>query len=111
MSAARKGRLATSATTAETRRLFSPAYNCEAVRFAVAGDRSVRAVAQALGARPDMLYQWKRQALARVQQPPADVFTGSDTMMSQDKDKKIRRLRRETATLREERDVLGKAVV
>ena len=109
MSAARKGRLATPATTAETRRLFSPAYNCEAVRFAVAGDRSVRAVAQALGARPDMLYQWKWQALARVRQPPADVFTGSDTMMSQDK--KIRRLRRETATLREERDVLGKAVV
>ena len=109
MSAERKGRRATPATTAETRRLFSPAYNCEAVRFAAAGDRSVRAVAQALGARPDMLYQWKRQALARVQQPPADVFTGLDTMMSQDK--KIRRLRRENATVREERDVLGKTVV
>ena len=106
MSAARKGRRA---TPAETRRLFSPAYTCEAVRSAVAGDRSVRAVAQALGARPDMLYQWKRQALARVQQPSADIFTGSNTMMSQDK--KIRRLRRENATLREERDVLGKAVV
>jgi transposase len=69
--------------------------------------RHVRAVAQALGVRPDMLYQWKRQAEARVQQPVADVFTGSGPMMSQDEE--IRRLRRENATLREERDVLGKA--
>jgi transposase-like protein len=67
------------------------------VRLAVVGDRSVRAVAQALGVRPDMLYQWKRQALTRVQQPVGDVFTGSGTMMSQDEE--IRRLRRENATL------------
>ena len=67
----------------------------------------MRAVAQALGVCPDMLYQWKRQALARVQQSAADVFTGSGTMMSQVEE--IRRLRRQNATLREERDVLGKA--
>ena len=107
MSAARKGKRAKAPAAAETRRVFSPGYKREAVRLAVAGDRSVRAVALALGVRPDMLYQWKRQAVVRIQQPAADVFTGSGTMMSQDEE--IRRLRRENATLREERDVLGKA--
>ncbi len=107
MSAARSGKRAKALAVPETRRVFSPEYKREAVRLAVVGDRSVRAVAQALGVRPDMLYQWKRQAEARVQQPVADVFTGSGTMMSQDEE--IRRLRRENATLREERDVLGKA--
>jgi transposase len=106
MSAARRGKRAKAPAVPETRRVFSPEYKREAVRLAV-GDRSVRAVALALGVRPDMLYQWRRQAEARVQQPVADVFTGSGTMMSQDEE--IRRLRRENATLREERDVLGKA--
>ena len=107
MSAARKGTRAKAPVAVETRRVFSPEYKREAVRLAVVGDRSVRAVAQALGVRREMLYQWKRQALARVQQPVGDVFTGSGTMMSQDEE--IRRLRRENATLREERDVLGQA--
>ena len=104
MSAARKGKRV---HTVETRRVFPAEYKREAVRLALVGDRSVRAVAQDLGVRPDMLYQWKRQALARRQEPSADVFTGSGTMMSQDEE--IRQLRRENTTLREERDVLGKA--
>ncbi len=49
----------------------------------------MRAVAQALGVRlRDMLYQWKRQALARVREQPADVFTGAGTMMSHDEEKR-----------------------
>ena len=44
---------------ADTRRVFSPEYKREAVRLAVVGDRSVRAVALVLGVRPDTLYQWK----------------------------------------------------
>ncbi len=62
------------APAAETRRGFPREHKREAVRLALVGDRSVRAVAQALGVRPDMLYQWKRQALARVHEQPADVF-------------------------------------
>ena len=92
---------------ADTRRVFSPEYKREAVRLAVVGDRSVRAVALVLGVRPDTLYQWKRHAKSGVQHPVAEVFTGSGTMMSQDEE--IRRLRRENATLREQRDVRGKA--
>ena len=109
MSAARKGKGAKASATAEIRRVFPPEYKREAVRLALVGDRSVRAVAQDLGVRPDMLYQWKRQALARGQEHPSDVFTGAGTMMSQDEE--TRQLRRENATWREERDVLGKATV
>jgi len=104
MSAARKQK---GAKTVESRRVFPPEYKREAVRLTLVGDRSVRAVAQDLGVDPNMLYQWKRQALARAQERPTDVFTGSGTMPSQDEE--IRQLRRENATLREERDVLGKA--
>ena len=110
MNAARKAKEAQRsgiAPAVETRRVFPAEYKREAVRLALVGDRSVRAVAQALGVRPDMSSQWKRQALARVHEQPADVFTGAGTMMSQDEE--VRRLRRENATLREERDVLGKA--
>jgi len=91
----------------ETRRQFIIEFKREAVRLAAVGDRSVRSVAQDLGIRPDMLYQWKRQATSRAGHDAKDVFTGNGTMMSQDEE--IRRLRRENAVLREERDVLGKA--
>ncbi len=110
MTAARKTkRVATpSAVPArETRRQYPIEFKREAVRLAAVGDRSVRVVAQDLGLRPDMLYQWKRQATSRVHRDPQDVFTGNGTMMSQDEE--IRRLRREIEQLREERDILGKA--
>ena len=54
-----------------------------------------------------MLYQWKRQAATRVNQPVADLFPGHGQLMSQDEE--IRRLRRENSRLREERDIPGKA--
>ena len=107
MSAARKGKGAKPAAPVKTRRVFAPEYKREAVRLALIGDRSANAVAQDLGIDRNMLSQWKRQALARSQERPTDVFTGSGTMRSQDEE--IRQLRRENVTLREERDVLGKA--
>jgi transposase len=64
-------------------------------------------VARQLGIRADMLRQWRRQAEARAGRPLADVFPGNGKLMSQDEE--IRRLRREVAQLREERDILGKA--
>jgi transposase len=64
-------------------------------------------VARELGIRPDMLGQWKRQAEARTGEAPRDVFPGNGKLTSQDEE--IRRLRREVAVLREERDILKKA--
>jgi len=77
------------------------------VRLAAVGDRRVSEVARELGIRPEMLRQWARQAEARAGRPAADIFPGNGKLMSQDEE--IRRLRRENAVLREERDILGKA--
>jgi transposase len=77
------------------------------VRLATVGDRPVSEVARELGIRAEMLRQWRRQAEARAGQRAADVFPGNGRLISQDEE--IRRLRREVAVLREERDILGKA--
>ena len=90
-----------------SRRKFTQEFKLEAVRLAAIGDRPVSEVARELAIRPDMLRQWRRQAEARAGQRPVDVFPGNGKLMSQDEE--IRRLRRENARLREERDILGKA--
>jgi transposase len=89
------------------RRRFTQEFKLEAVRLATRGDRPVSEVARELDIGAEMLRQWKRQAEARVGQPPSDIFPGNGKLMSQDEE--IRRLRREVAVLREERDILGKA--
>jgi transposase len=93
--------------TPPTRRQFTQEFKLEAVRLAAVGDRRLSEVARELGIRADMLRQWKRQAVARAGQRAADVFPGNGKLSSQDEE--IRRLRREVAQLREERDILGKA--
>ena len=93
---------------AETRRQYTQEFKLEAVRLASTGEKRANQVARELGIRPDMLRQWRRQAEARAGQAPADVFPGNGKLPSQDEE--LRRLRREVAQLREERDILGKAM-
>lgn len=97
-----------------TRRQFTREFKLEAVRLVAAGDRSLNQVARDLGVRPDMLRQWRRQADGEPE-PPRERRgdergggpAGRPTLLSQDEE--IRRLRRELAQVREERDILGKA--
>ena len=77
------------------------------MRLAAVGDRPVSEVARDLGIRPETLYQWRQLATLRSGQDAADMFPGNGKLSSQDEE--IRRLRRENAVLREERDILGKA--
>lgn len=93
--------------TPRRRRRFSQEFKLEAVRLAAIGDRSISEVARDLGIGANLLCQWKRQAETRSGHGPTDVFPGKGKLMSQDEE--IRRLRRENAVLREERDILGKA--
>ena len=92
----------------ETRRQYTQEFKLEAVRLVTSGEKSANQVARELGIRPDMLRQWRRQVEARAGQPATDVFPGPGKLPSQDEE--IRRLRREVAQLREERDILGKAM-
>lgn len=91
----------------QRRRGFTREFKLEAVRLAVVGDRRLSEVARDLGIRPEMLSQWKHRAEARAGSGGTDPFPGNGKLSSQDEE--LRRLRRENAVLREERDILGKA--
>jgi len=84
------------------RRKFSREFKLEAVRLATSGDRTVAQVARQLGVRADLLHKWER--LTRLE---GDAFPGNGRLSAQDDE--IRRLRRELALVREERDILKKA--
>lgn len=92
-----------------SRRQFSREFKLEAVRLATAGDRSVAEVARELGVNAEVLRSWKRQMAKSDGAPAQDVFPGNGKLTSADEE--LRRLRRENAVLREERDILKKATV
>lgn len=82
---------------AETRRRFSEEFKREAVRLAFESDRRVTEVARELDVRPDMLRRWKKALAAEGSKPSAS-------------DQEVTRLRRELREVREERDILKKAL-
>ncbi len=88
------------------RREFSKEFKLEAVRLAASGERSLAQVARDLGVHPNLLSSWKREALASSSLADG-IFPGNGKLTSQDEE--IRRLRRELAIAREERDFLKKA--
>lgn len=81
----------------ETRRRFSEEFKREAVRLAFESGRRVTEVARELDVRPDMLRRWKK-ALAGEGSKPSEMELEN------------RQLRREPREVREERDILKKAL-
>lgn len=94
----------------ETRRQFTFDFKFEAVRSFESGEKSLAEVARELGIRPAVLRQWQHQVKARAEglEVPQQSFQPAEKRSSQDEE--IRQLRRENAQLREERDILGKAM-
>jgi transposase len=88
----------------QIRRGFSREFKVEAVRQVVEEGRSVAAVARDLEISRNLLYRWKRQ----VEAEPTDAFPGHGRMKPEQEE--LQRLRREVATVREERDFLKKAI-
>jgi transposase len=84
--------------TGKKRREFSWEFKREAVRLLKQGDLSQAQVARDLGINPTLLGRW-RAVLAREEHGAGN---GVDL-------EELRRLRRENARLREERDILKKA--
>jgi len=83
------------------RQRYTKAFKTEAVRMFMNGDRTAAAVARDLGIRPDLLRKWKQEHLASGQiQEPVRELTDAE---------RIRRLERELAVVRQERDFLKKA--
>ena len=78
-------------------RKYDDDFKKEAVRLVKAGNKKVVDIARDLGIRPSTLHTWKRKS---VEMPGGDIMTNSE----------ITRLKRELADVKEERDILKKAV-
>ena len=83
-----------------TRRSFSREYKIEAVRMITKGGHSVSQVARDLDLRPDMLRRWKRQ----FEQNESSAFPGNGQLTAD------AQLLRENRRLRQEREILKKAL-
>jgi transposase len=78
-------------------RKFDDDFKREAVRLVKAGGKTVAAIARDLGITTSTLHTWKNKS---VEMPSGEIVTNSE----------ITRLKRELAEIKEERDILKKAV-
>ena len=87
-----------------SRRRYTKEFKIEAVRLVEDSDVPVDEVAHELGVHPNTLYKWRRQYLADGE----ESFPGHGKLKAGDDE--VRQLRRELARVREERDILKKAL-
>lgn len=87
-----------------SQRRFSREYKLDAVRMLQGGKREVIEVARELGIRSDMLRKWRKL----FEEDGVGAFPGSG--VTRIGDEEVVRLRREVRRLREEREILKKAV-
>jgi len=86
------------------RRQFSREFKLEAVRLVTVEGHRVSQVARDLDIRPDMLRRWRQQ----IEQDATGAFPGLGRMKPQEEEN--RRLRRDLKRVRQERDILKKAL-
>jgi transposase len=87
------------------KRRYTREFKLEAVRLYEASEKSMREIEQELGITPYLLSKWVQQF--REQETAA--FSGKGKLP--EKAAELQRLRREVEILRQERDILKKAVV
>ena len=86
------------------RKQYTREFKIEAVQLSEESDRPIYQVAKDLGIHQNTLYKWRGQLLNDGE----EAFPGHGKMKGSDEE--VRRLRRELARTREERDILKKAV-
>lgn len=86
------------------RRTYTREFKLEAVWLSEESELPVSEVARELGLHRNVLYSWRRQFL----EDGPEVFPGQGKL--RESDEEVRQLRRELARVREERDILKKAI-
>ena len=90
--------------TVNSRRKYDREFKLEAVRLVTEGGRSVVEVARDLGIHENLLYNWRRKYLDDT----AHAFPGKGHLKPADEE--MRRLKKELTDVKEERDILKKAL-
>jgi transposase len=90
--------------TVHSRRKYDREFKLEAVRLVTQGGRSVVEVAKDLGIHENLLYNWRRKYLDDT----AHSFPGKGHLKPADEE--MRRLKKELLDVKEERDILKKAL-
>ena len=88
----------------EEQRHFDKEFKYEAIRLMNEGKRSVREIAEDLDVHPNLLHQWRRRYHADMEH----AFPWKGHMKAPEEE--IRRLERENEDLREEKEILKKAL-
>ena len=91
-------------TEKQQRRRFDAQFKLDALRLIEDHNRKITDVARELGIRPELLYRWKSEHSA----DPEQAFPGKGHMKPEEE--YVRRLERELAQARAERDILKKAL-
>jgi transposase len=87
------------------KRRYTREFKVEAVRLYEASEKSMREIEQELGITPYLLSKWVQQFRERE----AAAFPGKGKLPETEVE--VQRLRREVEILRQERDILKKAVI
>ena len=85
-------------------RKYDRQFKEEAVRLVTEGGRTVRDAAHGLGIHENLLHTWKR----KYKEDPAGNFPGKGHLKPQDEE--FRMLQKENANLKEDREILKKAL-
>jgi len=86
------------------KRYFDRDFKYEAIRLMDEGKRSVGDIAKDLDIHPNVLHQWRRKYRADMEQ----AFPGKGHLKAPEEE--IRRLQRENSDLKEEKEILKKAL-
>ncbi len=87
-----------------SRRTYSRTFKLQALDLARSGQKSINQIERDLGITPGLLHKWK----ARMKVDGPQAFPGKGHL--KEDEELIRQLKRENELLRQERDILKKAV-
>ena len=88
----------------QRRKKYDKAFKLEVLKMIQQSDRTIKSIAQELGIHPGVISRWRKQ----FREQENEAFPGKGHQTPEDEE--IRRLKKELADVKEERDILKKAV-